>query len=193
MAKRANFELPSGALGSNARKISLPEHGKPVSVRALLAFCAFFLNFILPEAAAAYNPAVDQVVVVKSERVLYLKSSGEVVRHYPVALGPVPWGHKEREGDERTPEGRYILDYKNAESRFYKSIRVSYPNQRDRQRARAMGVDPGGNIMIHGQPETPQPGAQLFNWTDGCIAVSNEHMDEIWRLVTVGTPIEILP
>jgi murein L,D-transpeptidase YafK len=158
-----------------------------------LAFCAFFLNFLLPSPVSAFNPQVDQVVVVKSERKLYLKSSGVIVRHYPVALGPVPWGHKEREGDERTPEGRYILDYKNAESRFYKSIRVSYPNRRDRERAQALGVDPGGNIMIHGQPEPPQPGAELFNWTDGCIAVSNEHMDEIWQLVTVGTPIEILP
>ena len=183
----------SGALGSNAHKISLQEHSKLVAMKAFLGICAFFLNFLLLEGAFAFNPTVDQVVVVKSERILYLKSSGIVVRDYPIALGPVPWGHKEREGDERTPEGRYILDYKNTQSRFYKSIRVSYPNSQDRERAEAMGVDPGGNIMIHGQPDVPQPDAALFNWTDGCIAVSNEHMDEIWRLVTVGTPIDILP
>jgi murein L,D-transpeptidase YafK len=147
---------------------------------------------LLPEASLAFTP-VDRVLVVKSERMLYLKSNGEIFRRYPVALGPVPWGHKLQEGDERTPEGRYVLDYKNEESRFYKSIRVSYPNLRDRLRAEELGVSPGGNIMIHGQPEGARDDAQLFNWTDGCIAVSNEHMDEIWQLVTVGTPIEILP
>ncbi|MDO8862858.1 L,D-transpeptidase family protein [Haliea sp. E1-2-M8] len=150
------------------------------------------LNFSLTQAALAFIP-VDTVLVIKSERMLYLKYEGEILRRYPVSLGPVPWGHKQQEGDERTPEGRYVLDYKNAGSRFYKSIRVSYPNLRDRLRAEELGVDPGGNIMIHGQPEGAEEGAQLFNWTDGCIAVSNEHMDEIWQLVTVGTPIEILP
>lgn len=154
--------------------------------------CAFLLLFSLPQAVLAFTQ-VDTVLVVKSERMLYLKSNGEVLRQYPVALGPVPRGHKQQEGDERTPEGRYILDYKNSESRFYKSIRVSYPNQRDRLRALELGVNPGGNIMIHGQPEGAEEGAQLFNWTDGCIAVSNEHMDEIWQMITVGTPIEILP
>jgi murein L,D-transpeptidase YafK len=159
---------------------------------SFLWICVFFLNFLLPEASLAFAP-IDRVLVVKSERMLYLKSNGEIFRRYPVALGPVPWGHKQQEGDERTPEGRYVLDYKNQESRFYKSIRVSYPNLRDRLRAEELGVSPGGNIMIHGQPEGAEDGAQLFNWTDGCIAVSNEHMDEIWQLVTVGTPIEILP
>lgn len=162
-------------------------------IRALfLWICVIFLNFLLPEASFAFTP-VDRVLVVKSERMLYLKSNGEIFRRYPVALGPVPWGHKLQEGDERTPEGRYVLDYKNEQSRFYKSIRVSYPNLRDRLRAEELGVSPGGNIMIHGQPEGARDDAQLFNWTEGCIAVSNEHMDEIWQLVTVGTPIEILP
>lgn len=159
---------------------------------SFLWICVFFLNFSLPEASSAFSP-IDRVLVVKSERMLYLKSNGEILRQYPVALGPVPWGHKQQEGDERTPEGRYVLDYKNEASRFYKSIRVSYPNLRDRLRAEELGVSPGGNIMIHGQPDGAEEGAQLFNWTDGCIAVSNEHMDEIWQLVTVGTPIEILP
>ncbi|MEZ5567496.1 MAG: L,D-transpeptidase family protein [Halioglobus sp.] len=160
--------------------------------RALLWIVVFFRIFFWPNAALAV-PGVDQVIVVKSERMLYLKASGEIVQRYPVALGPVPWGHKEREGDERTPEGRYTLDFKNPQSRFYKAIRVSYPSAEDRARAQAMGFNPGGNIMIHGQPIGGQADAQLFNWTDGCIAVSNEHMDEIWELVNVGTPIEILP
>ena len=171
----------------------------------LKQLCAFFrflwalgLAFALPSAAFAATglPPVDQVLVVKSERLLYLKRGGQAVRTYPVAFGPVPWGHKEREGDERTPEGRYTLDFKNPDSRYYKSIRISYPNREDRARAREMGVDPGGDIMIHGQPleaEWEPETAQLFNWTNGCIAVSNEAMDEIWQSVPVGTPIEILP
>jgi murein L,D-transpeptidase YafK len=163
-----------------------------VSRAFFLSFCAFLLNFSLPELSLAFTP-VDRVLVVKSERMLYLKSNGEILRRYPVALGPVPWGHKQQEGDERTPEGQYVLDFKNEQSRFYKSIRVSYPNLSDRLRAQELGVNPGGDIMIHGQPEGAEEGAQLFNWTDGCIAVTNEQMDEIWQLVTVGTPIEILP
>lgn len=138
----------------------------------------------------------DEVLVVKSERTLYLKRAGQLLGAYPIALGPMPRGHKEREGDERTPEGQYTLDFKNADSRYYKSIRISYPNREDRARARELGVDPGGDIMIHGQPaeaEWETDTAQLFNWTNGCIAVSNEAMDEIWRAVPVGTPIEILP
>lgn len=163
-----------------------------MSRASFLWICVIFLIFSLAQGGQAFN-RVDTVLVVKSERMLYLKSEGEILRRYPVSLGPVPWGHKQQEGDERTPEGRYILDYKNSESRFYKSIRVSYPNLRDRLRAQELGVSPGGNIMIHGQPEGAKEDAQLFNWTNGCIAVSNQHMDEIWQLVTVGTPIEIMP
>ncbi|MAL96586.1 MAG: hypothetical protein CME40_16050 [Haliea sp.] len=171
----------------------------------LQRLCVFFLSlaascvaFALPRAdfSPTLLPLVDQVVVIKSERKLYLKRGGEALRTYTVAFGPVPWGHKEREGDERTPEGRYTLDFKNADSRYYKSIRISYPNREDRARARELGVDPGGNIMIHGQPadaEWEAETAQLFNWTNGCIAVSNEAMDEIWQAVPLGTPIEILP
>lgn len=167
--------------------------------------CAFFLFLSVARLVFAVPgtdfpvsglPIVDQVVVVKSERLLYLKRHGESLASYPVAFGPVPWGHKEREGDERTPEGRYTLDFKNPESRYYKSIRISYPNREDRARARELGVDPGGNIMIHGQPldaEWEVETAQLFNWTNGCIAVSNEAMDAIWKAVAVGTPIEIFP
>lgn len=157
--------------------------------------CVFFLSLWVPAVSQGLTLA-DQVLVVKSERTLYLKREGRLLGSYRVALGPVPWGHKQREGDERTPEGSYILDFKNAESRYYKSIRISYPNYHDRARARERGVEPGGDIMIHGQPletEWEPETAQLFNWTNGCIAVSNEAMDEIWRAVPVGTPIEILP
>lgn len=140
--------------------------------------------------------AVDLVLVRKSLATLYLIEQGEVRKSYPVALGRNPVGHKEHEGDKRTPEGRYVLDYKKSDSAFYKAIHISYPNRWDRLRAAARGVNPGGLIMIHGQKngyEWRTEITQQSNWTDGCIAVTNEQMDEIWDAVTVGTPIEIVP
>ena len=138
----------------------------------------------------------DSVLVIKSQSKLYLKKDGKILKEYRVAFGANPKGHKEQEGDERTPEGRYILDYKKINSEFYKSIHISYPNETDQQRARKSGVHPGGAIMIHGQ-KNGYGGlwwiTQRFNWTDGCIAVSNRAMDEIWDSVDVGTPIEIKP
>ncbi|MEZ5553814.1 MAG: L,D-transpeptidase family protein [Pseudomonadales bacterium] len=141
-------------------------------------------------------PNADQVRVVKSEARMYLLRDGEAFRSYRVAFGANPTGHKQREGDERTPEGWYVLDYKKADSAFYKAIHISYPNEADRDRATHQGHDPGGAIMIHGQRNGLGWLAwltQKFNWTDGCIAVTNAEMDEIWNLVEPGTPIEIVP
>lgn len=146
--------------------------------------------------AAAQTVRADQVVVVKSERTLTLLSQGKAIRTYKVALGAVPVGAKEKQGDHRTPEGRYLLDRRSSQSKFYKSIHISYPNEQDRQRATRHGVSPGGDIMIHGLPNGfGWLGAshRLTDWTDGCIAVTNAEMDEIWDLVPDGTPIEIRP
>ncbi len=149
---------------------------------------------IQPQASA--KTKADQVVVVKSDRTLTLLSHGNVLRTYKVALGGSPVGAKQQQGDHRTPEGHYVLDRRNPKSRFYKSIHVSYPNEEDRRQAARRGVSPGGDIMIHGLPngfgwlgETHR--AQ--DWTDGCIAVTNSEIDEIWGLVPDGTPIEIKP
>jgi murein L,D-transpeptidase YafK len=138
----------------------------------------------------------DMVLVVKSQSRLYLIKNDKVLSEYRVAFGANPKGTKKQEGDERTPEGRYILDYKKADSAFYKAIHISYPNEDDKKRAKKLKVNPGGMIMIHGQKN----GfgwlswiTQHFNWTDGCIAVSNSEMDEIWEAVSAGTPIEIRP
>jgi len=138
----------------------------------------------------------DAVLVIKSERRLYLLNESKVFAEYPVTFGAEPTGHKQMQGDERTPEGRYVLDYKNPNSKFYKSIHISYPNAKDKANARKMGVDPGGDIMIHGQTNGwgwAAPIAQLFPWTDGCIALSNKNMDKLWAAVVPGTPIEIKP
>jgi len=138
----------------------------------------------------------DVVIVTKSERKLVLMKSGKVLKTYSVALGGSPTGAKERQGDHRTPEGTYVLDSRNAQSRFYKSIHISYPNAEDRARAVRLRVSPGGEVFIHGLPNgygSIDAAHRLSNWTDGCIAVTNSEMDEIWALVPNGTPIEIKP
>ena len=138
----------------------------------------------------------DMVRVVKSEKRLYLLKDEEVFASYPVRFGANPTGHKQQQGDERTPEGLYFLTYKNAGSAYYRSIHISYPNALDQEKARSLGVDPGGDIMIHGQANGWQWAGfftQLVNWTDGCVALSNANMDEVWNAIEPGTPIEILP
>lgn len=136
----------------------------------------------------------DKVIVVKTERKLYLLRDGSVVRSYRVALGPNPVGHKIFQGDGRTPEGLYTLDWRNDASRFYRAIHISYPNDEDSLRAAQFGGAPGGLVMIHGQPADGFRGSNpYFDWTEGCIALSNREMDEIWAAVDDGTPIEILP
>lgn len=140
----------------------------------------------------------DKVVVKKSERKLYLVKKEKPFRTYDVSLGFKPDGHKERQGDGRTPEGRYYLDWRNPGSKFRKSLHVSYPNYRDKIHARRHGVDPGGMIMVHGQPSGGRNSAlreaiSKEDWTEGCIAVSNLAIDEIWTYTLDGTPIEILP
>jgi murein L,D-transpeptidase YafK len=130
------------------------------------------------------------------DRKLHLIQGGEVFRTYDIALGIRPVGDKEYEGDFRTPEGRYLLDARNPNSEFFLSIRVSYPNGQDVREARAKGLDPGGAIMIHGQPNVPTRSETYYrtqDWTNGCIAVSNSDMIDIWLMTGDNTPIEIRP
>jgi murein L,D-transpeptidase YafK len=139
---------------------------------------------------------VDRIVVYKHQRRLVLLSDGKELRSYKVALGGEPSGPKMRQGDHRTPEGSYVLDSRNANSHFYKAFHISYPSSKDIAAARKLGVSPGGDIMLHGLPKEYAfvgKAHALHDWTDGCIAVSNEEMDEIWKLVRVGTPIDIKP
>ena len=155
------------------------------------AFLVLFFSGMVCSAEKA-----DRVLVEKSESRLYLIHNDEVFASFPVKFGAKPKGHKQQLGDERTPEGNYILGYKNAGSSFYKSIHISYPNARDQEIARKLGVSPGGDIMIHGQPNgwgSYSPIIQLFNWTDGCVGLKNSDMDSVWDAVEPGTPIEIRP
>lgn len=142
---------------------------------------------------------VDKVVVYKAQRELQLCEGDSVLARYKIALGQNVMGHKQREGDSRTPEGRYLLDWRNENSKYYLSIHISYPNAEDENRAEDLGVSPGGDIFIHGYPNGISRGLWSRywflgkDWTDGCIAVSNEAMDVIWASVKMGTPIEIYP
>ena len=145
---------------------------------------------------ALADDAVDLVRVYKSDRTLQLISKGKVAHEFPVALGGNPVGHKKQEGDGRTPEGRYVLDYKKVDSAFYRAVHISYPNAEDIDAARRAGVSPGGQIMIHGQKNGfgwLSGISQRFDWTNGCVALTNAQMDVVWRTVKVGTPIELLP
>ena len=150
----------------------------------------------LPEVTDFGLPAVDNILVRKRERRLYLMRQNEVLRSYPISLGLSPFGHKMQEGDFRTPEGKYQLIRRNPRSEFFLSIEVSYPNEDDVARATKMGVRPGGAIMIHGLPNIPRKSLDYYlrnDWTDGCISVSNSDMVEIWMMTPPNTPIEIVP
>jgi len=141
-------------------------------------------------------PVADLVVVEKADRKLHLIKDGAPLRTFDIALGIRPVGDKEKEGDFKTPEGRYLLDIRNPNSEFFLSIHVSYPNGQDIREARSRGFDPGGAIMIHGQPNEPSRSEAFYrtqDWTNGCIAVSNSDMIDIWLMTGDNTPIEIRP
>ena len=158
-----------------------------------MKLCISFLLLILAMPALA---DIDKVTVDKSKRRLYLMDNNQVVREFRIALGKRPVGHKVYEGDKRTPEGVYQLEHVMEDSQFYRSIHISYPNEFDKANAQRLKVHPGGDIKIHGQKNgevKPSRYMQSFDWTDGCIALTNEEMDELLGLVKQGTPIEILP
>jgi murein L,D-transpeptidase YafK len=166
--------------------------------RVFTVFPVCLLCVIAAVAQSASTPTMqaDRVLVLKKERTLELLRDGKILKSYKVALGGDPVGPKTRQGDHKTPEGVYLLDYRNAHSHYYKAIHISYPNAHDREQARKIGVSPGGDVFVHGL--TNGYGAvgaahRLHDWTDGCIAVTDDEIDEIWKSVPEGTVIEIRP
>ena len=142
------------------------------------------------------NQRATRIVIDKSWRMMMIESKGEVLRVYTIGLGDDPIGHKEQRGDSRTPEGVYSIDFKHDKSRYHLSMRISYPNNADRARARKMRVHPGSDIMIHGTPNRLEWWRTMLmdrDWTDGCVAVTNSEIEEIWSLVRVGTQVVIRP
>lgn len=156
----------------------------------LLAMALVLSGCSAPKIKRYDGPEVTRVLVYKANRRMYLMHHDQVLRMFEFELGFAPTGHKQAEGDGRTPEGDYIIDRRNPESDFHLSIGISYPNIRDVEVARRLGVDPGGDIFIHGEP-------RLFSgrddWTWGCIAVTNEEIEDIYVMVATGTPISIYP
>jgi murein L,D-transpeptidase YafK len=137
---------------------------------------------------------VDYLIVDKSERLMVAYAGGQPVKAWRgLQFGDAPQGHKQFEGDERTPEGRYVIEGRNPGSKFHLSLKVSYPNAADRAFARQYGRSPGGDIFLHGQPNGLPVGRMPGDWTDGCIAFSNDEIEELWRIVPDGTVIEIRP
>jgi len=169
------------------------------------ALCGLLLS-AGPAATAAASPAADwekyatpkadSIVVYKSARLLQLRRNGQVIRSYHVALGRHPTGQKLEEGDGRTPEGTYFIDKRDMASKYHLALHISYPEKADIARAAAAGVSPGGNILIHGEPNILNDEGKshlLKDWTAGCIALKNRDVDEIWRLVDDGTTVNIYP
>jgi murein L,D-transpeptidase YafK len=164
--------------------------------RILLALILLPIAFAGPTAAAELPAPVTRIVVEKQKRLMTVYDGQKAMKTYRIALGGNPEGHKQHEGDSRTPEGRYVIDAKNPRSSFHLSLKISYPNRQDTRTARRKGLSPGGAIMIHG---TPQGLANLnaagfySDWTAGCIAVSNTEIEELFAAVRIGTPIIIKP
>lgn len=159
-----------------------------------LVFDAQTLN----QVPLASLPKATQIIVDKSQRRLDVFAEDKLIRSYSMRLGFNPVGNKEKEGDGKTPEGDYVIDWRNPKSQYYKSLHISYPNEADRIRAAYLGLDPGGDIMIHALPNSMNTDGQplhnylpKLDWTFGCIAVTNAAMDELWVLVEDGTPIKI--
>jgi len=169
-----------------------PISAKTLSLLVVLAICA-----TAPQVSCAEDIAVaDRIVVHKAEHKLYLYSGSHLLGEYKVALGLSPVGQKERERDFRTPEGRYFLARRNSRSEFFLALQVSYPNKEDEQRAHKNGWSPGGAIMIHGYPNAPKHRSTYYesnDWTDGCIALSNSDMVEVWMRTQDNIPIDIYP
>jgi len=159
-----------------------------------------FLVGVLPLSAAAKKSekptSADRIVIEKNARRMTLYHSNEVLKTYRVSLGREPVGAKEKQGDHKTPEGHYVIDGRNPNSAYHLSLHISYPNSSQTESAQEQGLSPGGQIMIHGLPNgVPDLGPlqRLYDWTDGCVAVTNSEIDEIWNLVPDGTPVDILP
>ena len=164
--------------------------------RAAALFLVGCLVFIAACLQAEERIKADRIVVLKNDHKMLLYANGQVIRTYKVALGRGGLEKRERAGDHRVPEGTYVIDWRNPNSRYHLSLHISYPNPADRERAKRLGVDPGGDIMIHGLPNGRGWIGRLHrlvDWTQGCVAVTDSEIEEIWKLVPDGTPIEIRP
>lgn len=164
-------------------------------MRAVFLIALMAVSFILTGCGGmkTYNgPEVTRILVYKEERKMFLMHNDEVLKSYDIHLGFEPVGHKQFEGDGKTPEGHYLINRRNPNSDFYLSIGMSYPNVIDVQKARAAGKSPGGDIFIHGQSPDPKY-RNMKDWTWGCIAVTDKEIEEIYAMINLGTVISVYP
>ncbi len=158
----------------------------------LILIIALVLGGCAPPKKPPHPRFADEIVVLKSERKMILLHNNKIYKTYDIGLGQDPKGHKVQEGDSRTPEGKYIIESRNPYSKYYLSLRISYPDEDDIEYAEFIGVDPGDHIMIHGVGDGRRKNyMRSKDWTEGCIAVTNKEMHEIWHLIEDGTPISI--
>ncbi len=181
--------------------IFISQYSIPMKYKySFLLFCVFFIALIIyyvyPEKTLAKDFITTKIIVEKSKHKMYLYDGNKLGKAYKISMGANPTGHKHEQGDEKTPEGKYIIDYKNDKSMAYLSMHISYPNSSDKSYATSNYRNPGGDIMIHGLPNSIKYAGKFhrwYDWTNGCIGVTNKEMDEIWRSVKVGTEIVIKP
>jgi murein L,D-transpeptidase YafK len=180
----------------NRHFLNLPLKTVPAALAATVFLFCFSVSVSAMELARATDSPVDRIIVEKSKRTMTLLKQDKEVKTYKISLGRDPVGPKVRQGDKRTPEGNYYIDYKIRDSIYHRALHLSYPNPDDVERAKSLGVAPGGSIMIHGmkQDKLWMGDVQyLFDWTNGCIALTNDEIEEVWDLVSAWTPVEIRP
>jgi len=180
----------------NARLLHFTLKTITAFLAASIVFSLFATSSLSTELSRVTDGPVDRIVVEKSKRTMTLLKQEREVKTYKIALGRNPEGPKVRQGDNRTPEGNYYIDYKVRNSIYHRALHLSYPSPADVERAKSLGVAPGGNIMIHGlkQDKLWMGDVQyLFNWTNGCIALTNPEIEEVWDLVSTWTLVEIRP
>ena len=192
MSERRSWENPDELAED---KPELSESEQLWTRRNALALTAGFFAVSAPGAAPAFvqrpQELANHIVISKKKRVMALMRGNETIKRYRVKLGFSPSGHKQRSGDGRTPEGRYYIDRRNPRSDFHLSLGINYPNAQDIMRARSKGMDPGGDIFIHGGPNR-QSRKKRGDWTAGCVAVSDREIEEIWAMTPTGIPVTIL-
>jgi murein L,D-transpeptidase YafK len=162
------------------------------------AVLLFAISIFSHDVLAAATTRATSIVVDKSDHLMRVYAKDKIIATYRVGFGTNPVGHKQQEGDRRTPEGKYLLDYKNANSTFFKSMHISYPNKADKANAKRLGVSPGGDIMIHGEANDPAVRAAIDrypfpDWTYGCISMKNADLQRLWDMTPIPTPIHIVP
>jgi len=186
----------SGFAATGAARRNVARRADYVWLPAL--FLVLLLVFVGQTPAQSLSAAerADTILIVKHERKLYLLHDNAPLRSYRIALGLSPTGAKEREWDFRTPEGSYIIDFRQEHSRYYKALHISYPSQADRKRSSAQHLSAGRDIFIHGEPNQPSKPDSYYktrDWTNGCIALSDEDLQDVWNLTAGRTRVEIVP